>query len=542
MKKNIFIFALSVFAFMSCQQEELASVGGREFSAIIEDFDSQTKTTLDITDNSVVWSSNDKIAVFQGSTLPDIFAVSPESVGDVSGLFHELSTSSEGQIPGSEIEDNVAVYPISDNLMCTKYSANENAGISSYKIENVVFPYVQTREEKSFSDSTFVMVAVTDGTEDNTLRFRNVSGAIRFRISGDAVVKSILFQGNSDEILSGNATVYAYRNDVYAPSVTMAPDADKAVLLDCGRGVTLKKDYPADFILSLPPTTFKNGFTVIICDITGKTIEKRTENNLSVGRSKILNMPEIEFVVSSRNDDYVDEYGENHGPGIEIDNIVWAPVNCGYKAADAQSKGYPYGKLYQWGRKYGHGYSYVYDDSCVSGTYKGPVSLHIGESENYKELFITATYDPFDWLDKQNDKLWNNGTEKNPLKTEYDPCPDGWRVPTASELKSLTKNKSAWITTEDGIEGYCFSGSSPYSPDVPHVFLPTSGYISYQNGKSDARNKNANYWSSSVTVLGDSQTADYKSYSQCLFTGSNYVSVLEEYYRAYGCSVRCVRD
>lgn len=41
---------------------------------------------------------------------------------------------------------------------------------------------------------------------------------------------------------------------------------------------------------------------------------------------------------------YVDEYGVNHGYGVEIGGIIWAPVNCGYHETD-----YKYGKLYQWG-------------------------------------------------------------------------------------------------------------------------------------------------------------------------------------------------
>lgn len=58
--------------------------------------------------------------------------------------------------------------------------------------------------------------------------------------------------------------------------------------------------------------------------------------------------------------DYINEYGVNHGKGIIIGDIVWAPVNCGYHATD-----YKYGKLYQWGRKYGQGYdgSFIMVDS-----------------------------------------------------------------------------------------------------------------------------------------------------------------------------------
>lgn len=53
--------------------------------------------------------------------------------------------------------------------------------------------------------------------------------------------------------------------------------------------------------------------------------------------------------------DYIDEYGINHGGGILIGDVLWAPVNCGYHETD-----YPYGKLYQWGRKHGQGYGAPY--------------------------------------------------------------------------------------------------------------------------------------------------------------------------------------
>lgn len=42
--------------------------------------------------------------------------------------------------------------------------------------------------------------------------------------------------------------------------------------------------------------------------------------------------------------DDVDEYAVNHGPGVEINGTIWAPVNCGYHAED-----FKYGKLYRWG-------------------------------------------------------------------------------------------------------------------------------------------------------------------------------------------------
>lgn len=53
----------------------------------------------------------------------------------------------------------------------------------------------------------------------------------------------------------------------------------------------------------------------------------------------------------------------NVGQGIQIGETVWAPVNCGYHATDFQ-----WGKLYQWGRKYGQGYTGIFVDGDWNNT------------------------------------------------------------------------------------------------------------------------------------------------------------------------------
>ena len=156
--------------------------------------------------------------------------------------------------------------------------------------------------------------------------------------------------------------------------------------------------------------------------------------------------------------DYIDEYGINHGQGVKIGATVWAPVNCGYHATD-----YKYGKLYQWGRKYGHGYDD--DDASVPEIVEGPVSLAVGQSEANAGKFYCNTNIPYDWLTPQDDNLWNSGTEDNPVNTEYDPCPEGWRVPTNSEFLELISNHSSWTIDENDqtkitVEGYLPEGAS----------------------------------------------------------------------------------
>lgn len=185
--------------------------------------------------------------------------------------------------------------------------------------------------------------------------------------------------------------------------------------------------------------------------------------------------------------DYIDEYGVNHGQGIQVGGIVWAPVNCGYKAVTADDKGYPDGKLYQWGRKYGQGY-YGEDRKDAGVDYKaeGPLSLEIATSERYATVFITAVKD---WLDPSDDSLWNKGTEESPIKTQYDPCPEGWRVPTRAELDHLLTLMTGWKVNEKKQLGAWFSDGKGT------LFLPQTPYRAF-SGEFYPALHSGYYWSS----------------------------------------------
>ena len=234
--------------------------------------------------------------------------------------------------------------------------------------------------------------------------------------------------------------------------------------------------------------------------------------------------------------DYIDEYGINYGQGVEIDGVVWAPVNCGYHATD-----YKYGKLYQWGRKYGQGYDgSLYDvdgynigecsDASTPLSVSGPVSLATGQSEsNSNKLYTSSSSSSYDWVTPQDDALWNSGTEDNPVKTQYDPCPAGWRVPTSAELSNLSSNYSS-MSTNDDQRGRWFSGSSTYSTSVSRVFFPAAGARHYDGGFANHRGYTGYYWSS----------RPYNGGANCLFfySGSVY---MDSSRRASGLSVRCVQ-
>lgn len=246
----------------------------------------------------------------------------------------------------------------------------------------------------------------------------------------------------------------------------------------------------------------------------------------------------VSLPASSQEGDYVDEYGINHGQGVEIDGIVWAPVNCGYHATDFQ-----YGKLYQWGRKYGQGYdgdlwnageTPTYSDTYAPTVAEGPVSVSEGNDPANADVYFTGQlFVYYDWTDPQDETLWNSGSQESPVRTENDPCPEGWRVPTYTELETLSANYSAW-TKENGQNGFWFTGSAAYSSELPQIFLSASGQIGYEGNASD-RGRYGNYWSSRATPAPD------RYYSNALFFYSDAINMTYNFGRAVAFSVRCVQ-
>ena len=222
--------------------------------------------------------------------------------------------------------------------------------------------------------------------------------------------------------------------------------------------------------------------------------------------------------------------GVNYGKGIVIGDVIWAPVNCGYEPATSDSKGYPYGKLYQWGRKYGQGYSTSYDASSPERV-KGPISAINGQKDIYSNTFFTTSESPHDWTSPQDDNLWNSGTEDNPVKTEYDPCPEGWRVPTYAELDRLNNSYSSFMTVGDQ-EGRYFCGDYTYLDNAPQVFFPAAGSRYYYDGSANGRGYHGYFWSSRPDSI----------YAYHLHFISSNAHMFSYNNRAYGYSVRCVQE
>lgn len=179
---------------------------------------------------------------------------------------------------------------------------------------------------------------------------------------------------------------------------------------------------------------------------------------------------------------------------------VWLDRNLGaMQVAISSNDTSAYGDWFQWGRG---------DDGHQSITLHTTVVLSSSDTPGHANYITNPDIDPFDWRSPQNDNLWQGVNGIN------NPCPTGFRLPTASELDSERLSWSSQntagafasplkLTTADGRDtrGWWF-----YS------------YPGY-------------YWSSTVNT--DRSTS--------LYFGSTY-SGMTNLKRVYGLSVRCIKD
>src|SRR5574344_649150 len=468
--------------------------------------------------NPVNWSARDAIKVF---------ATSSGTYETTGAEFTTVGTGKKVDFTGtlaSGAAPLLAYYP-----------ASGISSITSAGEMTVTLPATQTYKANSFGKDANPAVAYSASGTD--LVFKNLCGMVKLNLYSETTLKvrSISLM-NSTEKLSGAGTV-TVNIGTGIPALTMKTDltASNYVKLDCGEtGVTLSTDSNSPTVCDIvvPPSTgtiygyqvsvqFTDGTTVT--GYMSKSATIKAENKIE--RSKYRKMPTFAAAISAN--DYIYK-SFDYGAGTTIGSTTWAPVNCGYDATN-----YKYGKLYQWGRKDGQGWGAGTgaDATYPSGAniVTGPVDLTAGQNADNAEKFYKNSSSPYDWLSPKNDALWNSGTEAAPVKTLYDPCPTGWRIPTMTELYALmgsTEGKGKW---DDEKKGRWFDGTTN-TDQTSGVFLPAAGYR-VNDGNADVRGSYGLYWSSTPSDdraygLSFSHTMASTSYNK----------------RAYGFSVRCVRE
>ena len=496
------IFALAGLLLSSCAEDELPTEGG---SIVAEMETDQTRTAV-TDEGTFTWSAGDKVWLHTTS-------------GSVVGtLSSGAGTSSAKLTYGGFVGEMTgkAVYPYNDGHSV------------SGEVLNFVLP-ASYDLGSSLTNTNAAMFGVNVG---GSIKFNHLAGVMRFKFK-DVPAGVNKFTITLDKKINGTFAADLTADYPVIETSSTSTASEKTITLNIN-ALTAKSDICV--YVPLPIGTYNSLELGLYDDGQAVWTYSKSVTN-TVNRKSLKLMPVVTLGGSVDGDieggdsenliDYVDEYGVNHGPGVKIDGTVWAPVNCGYHATN-----FKYGKLYQWGRKYGQGNNISgnsWDDASITEIVEGPVSLSEGQSKDNENKFFSPYSDNWDWCTHQNDKLWNSGTEENPIKSEYDPCPAGWRVPTCTELGELIKNHSSWITDVSPC-GFYFSGTITYSETVPQLFLPSTGY--FLTGGTFVGRGEFGYWTSS-SISG-------KSY-KALAEGPQFFGLTTSW-RAYGCAVRCVQE
>ena len=244
------------------------------------------------------------------------------------------------------------------------------------------------------------------------------------------------------------------------------------------------------------------------------------------------------------------------------DNRYWAPINVGAttaknKSATTGNVTADCGNLFQWGRYSGVDATVNPPDGNIVFDY--PVGVEGGGLPDMTDWdgkhIITNAENPalqYNWLqfvagqDNPEDsemvknawyqQLWNanEGTSYvDVAKTNNDPCPKGWRVPTLDEWKTIgagqepDQSGTQWDSTNGRL-------TVPGKESGKELILPAAGRRLYSTGSFYYQGINGQYWSSSVLDAGRKAHAVYFDYAGKLRTDPNE--------RAYAYSIRCIQE
>ncbi|HIW10743.1 MAG TPA: fibrobacter succinogenes major paralogous domain-containing protein [Candidatus Rikenella faecigallinarum] len=164
-------------------------------------------------------------------------------------------------------------------------------------------------------------------------------------------------------------------------------------------------------------------------------------------------------------------------------------------------------------------------------------------------IYIYATTSPGDWYTGsetyQNDALWGD----EDIKSSYDPCPTGWRVPTSGTWSDFARTADVsqpmngtfpyyikGTAKEDGtIEDYHQTNGRLYNAtsgtSTPLSWYPGTGYRHSTNGALGNVGHRGYSWSVSVSNTN----------VKFMYFTMDGVSPSSSSYRAWALSVRCVQ-
>ncbi len=180
---------------------------------------------------------------------------------------------------------------------------------------------------------------------------------------------------------------------------------------------------------------------------------------------------------------------------------TWMDRNLGAsQAAISVTDANSYGDLYQWGRGIdGH--------QCRNSTTS--TTLSPSDQPGINRFIINST-NPSDWRNPQNTNLWQGINGIN------NPCPNGYRVPTSTEIDA---------------ERLSWSGNTAAGAFASPLKLPMAGDRLGSNGQLYDVGTGGVYWSSTVSTTN----------SNHIGFGASTAGVYSTF-RTSGYSIRCIKE
>lgn len=187
---------------------------------------------------------------------------------------------------------------------------------------------------------------------------------------------------------------------------------------------------------------------------------------------------------------------------------VWMDRNLGAeRVAQSMTDVAAFVDLYQWGRHAdGH-------EKRDSETTKVTTSNALPEHD----MFIIGNYKTrYNWNKWDRYALWNTSN----WRSENNPCPDGFRVPTKDEW---VEEAATWVTLD---------ANGAFNSVLK---LPAAGIRSW-NGKMYVVGKFASYWTSTPYPTKKDRSSYYFEATPYPNSANTYGTI-----RGYGQSVRCIK-
>jgi uncharacterized protein (TIGR02145 family) len=509
-----FLFVLCAIFTLSCSKEDFDEITLNEngsIAFICGSNDPVTKTTLNGLNTH--WIENtDKVGLFslQAST----------TAGGAPGVVNVPLTA---QSSGERAQFSGAVFwGLGEHTFYSYYPYHE--GASDCSAVTVYLPSAQTQiagDSLSHISALDFLISkpsrakypgVSGNSAAISLRYNHLFCILEFRIirsqsSGD--ISKVKLNGSAP--LAFDVGTINLTQEAPAPGVPYVIDMmfnkKNEVVVSLDSAITPTRDYETTsrVYMVILPETHTNDLKI---GVESEGIYKEiVKSNITFERGK-------KYIVKV-DADLADAPNVIDGMDLEpvtIGGVTWAPVNAGYDTSNR------YGRYYQWHRKYGQVYGTINQNNIM-------VDLDTGNNPDSCFTFYTSYIDPCDWC--------NSFQAQWDMAVKYNPCPEGWRVPTQDEFKALSQLNSIGVEAGgggvDGLPGR-WMACNDLSNTSESVFLPASGYIRY-SGESRNIGAHGYYW-----------TVDTVSVMAKIFRSSPYSFSLNGMYKGTGNSVRCVKN